>query len=312
MRPFVSVIVPNYNHALFLEDRLGSILNQTYQNLEIILLDDHSTDGSVKILEKYKGHDKVTGLYINDKNSGNPFRQWIKGIEKAKGEWIWIAESDDVGDPELLTKLIEQIDEDTSLCWCRSIVIDEHGAESTYLGQKEWPNRAYWKDLKSGNQIMKGEDFIVNYLYNVNQVVNASSVIFKAEYFPLNIQETLQTFRLCGDWLIWIHIISKGNTSFVDQPLNKFRIHSGTVRFRFGGKILVFFESLIIIDTIRTLFTITSEQKRLYTEYLVYIYTNRYNRKEQLSPTNLFRFMKFLASFNFRGFPLLLKHLIVN
>lgn len=310
MRPFVSVIVPNYNHAPFLEDRLDSILNQTYQNLEIILLDDHSTDESVKILEKYEGHDKVTGLYINSENSGNPFRQWIKGIEKAKGEWIWIAESDDVGDPELLTKLIEQIDEDTSLCWCRSLVIDEHGAEATYLGNEEWPNRGYWKDLIPGNHTMKGEDFILNYLYNVNQVVNASSVIFKAECFPLNIQRTLNTFRLCGDWLIWIHIIAKGNTSFVDEPLNKFRIHSGTVRYRLGGKILVFFENLIIINTIQTLFTISPEQKGLYTQYLVYIYTNRYRKKDQLSPTNLFRFIKFLTSFNFRGLPLLLKHLI--
>lgn len=312
MRPFVSVIVPNYNHATFLVDRLDSILNQTYQNLEIILLDDHSTDESLNILRKYESHDKVVSLDINSENSGNPFLQWIKGVKKAKGEWVWIAESDDVNNPEFLAKLIEQIEEDTSLCWCRSIVIDEHGAESTYLGQEEWPNTNYWKDLTPGNQTMKGEDFILNYLYNVNQVVNASSVIFKAEYFPLNIQHTLKSFRLCGDWLIWIHIIAKGNTSFVDQPLNKFRIHSSTVRYRLGGEILVFFECLIIIDTIQTFFTISAEQKSLYTQYLVYIYTNRYNRKQQLSPANLFRFVKFLASFNFRGFPLLLKHLIEN
>ena len=136
MRPFVSVIVPNYNHATFLVDRLDSILNQTYQNLEIILLDDHSTDESLNILRKYESHDKVVSLDINSENSGNPFLQWIKGVKKAKGEWVWIAESDDVNNPEFLAKLIEQIEEDTSLCWCRSIVIDEHGAESTYLGQE--------------------------------------------------------------------------------------------------------------------------------------------------------------------------------
>jgi len=310
MRPFVSVIVPNYNHAPFLEDRLNSIFNQTYQNLEIILLDDCSTDGSVEILNRYRENEKVTCFKINEINSGNTFRQWVKGMEKAKGEWIWIAESDDIADPDLLSKLIDQIEDDTVLCWCRSVIIDDEGESSTYLGQREWPNKDHWKDFIPGTQTMKGEEFILNYLYSVNQVVNASSVIFKAAHFPIELKETLFNFTLCGDWYVWIQIIAKGNVSFIEQPLNKFRVHNSTVRHRSDEKMFVFFESLVIIKSIRSLFTISSERREFYTQYLVYIYTNRYSRKEQMAPVNLFRFIQFLSSFNLRGLPLLMKHLI--
>lgn len=76
----VSVIVPNYNHALFLEQRIESILNQTFQDFEVIILDDCSTDNSKKIIEKYRTHPKVSKIIYNDVNSGNTFKQWNTGI----------------------------------------------------------------------------------------------------------------------------------------------------------------------------------------------------------------------------------------
>ena len=91
----ISVILPNYNHANYLEERLDSILNQTYTNFELIILDDASNDKSLSILEKYKKHKKVSHFIINKKNTGSPFLQWKKGLELARGEFIWIAESDD-------------------------------------------------------------------------------------------------------------------------------------------------------------------------------------------------------------------------
>ena len=80
MPPKVSIIVPNYNHARFLTQRLESIFNQTYQDFEVILLDDGSTDNSVEILEKYGKNDKVSALIFNIENSGSTFKQWVKGI----------------------------------------------------------------------------------------------------------------------------------------------------------------------------------------------------------------------------------------
>ena len=74
----VSIIVPNYNHAPFLNQRLDSIFNQTFQDFEVILLDDASTDNSLSILEDYKEKfkSKVSHLIVNEKNSGSPFKQF--------------------------------------------------------------------------------------------------------------------------------------------------------------------------------------------------------------------------------------------
>ena len=107
----VSVIVPNYNHAAFLHDRISSILNQSYQNFELIILDDCSTDNSLAIIEQFKEEKAVSHVILNTKNSGSTFKQWEKGLNLAKGEYIWIAESDDFADRQFLERAVEILDE---------------------------------------------------------------------------------------------------------------------------------------------------------------------------------------------------------
>ena len=106
-RPLVSVIVPNYNHKRYLVERIESIINQTYKNIEIILLDDNSNDGSQDLLKDY--NQRYTGqirLLLNDANSGNVFSQWRKGVELAAGALIWICESDDYCERDFLELVV--------------------------------------------------------------------------------------------------------------------------------------------------------------------------------------------------------------
>ena len=106
--PLVSVIVPNYRHAAFLPERLASILGQTVTDLEVILLDDASGDGSAEILRACAAQDgRVSHVVVNTTNSGGPFRQWRRGVDLARGTWIWIAESDDGCAPDLLERALE-------------------------------------------------------------------------------------------------------------------------------------------------------------------------------------------------------------
>src|ERR1035441_8594166 len=107
--PKVSIVVPNYNHARFLRRRVESVLRQTFQDFEVILLDDCSTDDSRSILSKYADDPRVR-IEFNEVNSGSPFKQWNKGVELALGEYVWIAESDDYADERLLEKLVARLE----------------------------------------------------------------------------------------------------------------------------------------------------------------------------------------------------------
>ena len=114
--PKVSVIVPNYNHELFLRRRLTSIYGQTYKNIEVILLDDFSSDRSRSLLDEYAAsYPDITSTFYNNSNSGGPFRQWAKGIKAATGDLVWIAESDDYCDEQFLEVLVRYFEDKTVL-----------------------------------------------------------------------------------------------------------------------------------------------------------------------------------------------------
>src|ERR1700747_3572036 len=109
--PKVSVIVPNYNHARFLPKRIDSILGQSFQDFELILLDDCSSDDSRSILSQYASNPRVK-IDFNEVNSGSAFKQWNKGVHLARGEYVWIAESDDYADPRFFERLVAVLDRD--------------------------------------------------------------------------------------------------------------------------------------------------------------------------------------------------------
>ena len=102
----VSIIVPIYNHGRFLEERLDSIFKQSYKNFDVIVLDDCSSDKSLKIIEQYKTQKEFT-FVKNKTNSNSPFSQWKKGLELCNGDYVWIAESDDSSDEKFLESLIK-------------------------------------------------------------------------------------------------------------------------------------------------------------------------------------------------------------
>lgn len=213
--PLVSVIIPNYNHARFLDERIQSVLSQTYQNFEVIILDDKSTDNSIDVINKYKDDSHITHIIVNEENSGSPFKQWDKGFELAKGEWIWIAESDDSSEPQFLEELMAHVDDETSFAFCRSKRMDQHGA----------PVYEYWQDELKDSFTMDGQQFIDDYLRRKCIVWNASSVIFRRDNV-FQIPKDYMGFKAAGDWLYWICLARLGNVSFVNTPLNRFRLHN--------------------------------------------------------------------------------------
>ena len=246
MNPKVSIIVPNYNYARFLDMRLESVLSQTYQDFELILLDDASSDDSKIVLEKYKDNPHVTALVINEKNTGNPFMQWRKGIEMARGEYIWIAESDDCADKTLLERAVEQLDKNKNavLCFFGSHLIDQNGN----LMEEDFDN--WSKPLfpsADGVYMFDGKFYISHYLIWNNCIYNASGTVFRKDAVDMDVWNECLTYKYCGDWFFWSKMILKGDVVIICKKLNYFRQHvrSTTAQSTNNGKGLI--ESMRVI-----------------------------------------------------------------
>jgi len=225
----VSIIVPSYNHGNFLKQRLESIFNQTFQDFEVILLDDASQDISVRILSEYSDHPKVSHLVINKKNSGSPFKQWKKGIKLSKGDYIWIAESDDNCDPNFLNSLIPVLDSDRELglAYCQSRSINEN---NEFLDS--WENYTVSMDPHKWKEDFKenGQNFVQNYMIIKNVIPNASAVVWRKSMIDVHIFDQTSKYVLHGDRLFWSYLLLKSNVYFCSNILNYFRIHPQTSR----------------------------------------------------------------------------------
>ncbi|MDP4286105.1 MAG: glycosyltransferase [Bacteroidota bacterium] len=220
----ISVIIPNYNHASFLRERINSVLNQAYQDFELIILDDCSTDNSREIIETYRNHLKVSHIIYNTENSGSTFKQWKKGIELAKAELIWIAESDDYADINFLATLVDKFkDETVSLAYCRTVVVGEDKRQNLY----QW-GEAMQPETWNSDHTFIGKEFINSFLKYRNVIPNASAVIFKKKYFT-DVDDILK-MRYAGDWLLWIRLAEKGNIAYSHKTLNYFREHRDSTR----------------------------------------------------------------------------------
>lgn len=234
--PLVSVIIPNYNHAIFLKERIESVLNQSYLNFEIIILDDVSTDNSKEIIMLYENNPHVSHIVFNEENSGSPFKQWKKGMELAKGELIWIAESDDSCEVTLLEKLVkEHLNNGNVVTFCKSQRMDENG----------FKYETFHNEIKYGN--WRGKDFIQQYLGKYNIIMNASSAIFDKKT-ALQVDTHYMRFKGSGDWLFWIEMVKNGSISYIDEALNFFRKHSTNTTEKSYSNGTNFVEDKIIFD----------------------------------------------------------------
>lgn len=223
--PTVSIIVPNYNYARYLDTRMESILNQTFQDFEIIILDDCSTDNSVKIIEKYRNNPKISHIEINKENSGSPFRQWKKGIEYASGKYIWIAEADDSALPDFLEKTIEALEATPSaaVAFTGSETIDETGKPYGRDIDK-WYKKSPQK-TNGGWKAFDGKEYVVHNLYWHCYVYNASMTVFRKEFYSPDLLDESIKMRNAGDWLFWIKLTAKGDIIEIYEKLNLFRLH---------------------------------------------------------------------------------------
>ncbi len=241
--PLVSVIIPNYNYMRYLELRISSVLHQTCKDIEIILLDDASTDGSQHYLESLSAIPQVTHIICNQENTSSPFTQWKKGLEVARGKYIWIAEADDMADSTFLEKLLPVMDNDDRivLSFSASQMINTEGKNIN----KDYDHLARRKYTHGRiASIYDGVSFVKGNMYWRNWIYNASGVLFRRSAITSEALEAL-TMHYSGDWLFWSNIVKQGKVVEYHERLNKFRFHESSTTHK--GAYMGFMEDIDIV-----------------------------------------------------------------
>lgn len=292
--PKVSVIIPNYNHAPYLEKRIQSILEQTYQDFEIIFLDDASTDNSREVFAQFADHPKIRAIF-NEKNSGSPFKQWNKGVKDSSGHYIWLAESDDYNDPKFLETLVPILDNhpQVGLAYCQSWQVDSQGHQLDTL--HHWTNDLS-KERWRTDYLNSGLDECKNYLSIKNIIPNASAVLFKKFLFE-KIGYAEESMFLCGDWITWIRLLMQSDIAYLAEPLNYFRFHNSSVRSKsvLEGKDI--FERMKLFDFLCQELDLSPEIKQMMTDTLMREWVSRMMLKDGIRSSRFVDFYKLSKSF---------------
>ena len=224
----VSVVVPNYNYEQYIEARLKTVESQNYPVYELLYLEDCSPDNSLEVAKEFMSQTKSEMVIIENKiNSGSVFKQWAKGIGLAKGDYVWIAEADDLADPDFLPEVMKGFDDPevvVSYAQSKQIDQDDKLINETYLDYTNDISTDKWLS----DYIRDGKEELADTLVVKNTLPNVSGVVFK-KYDMSPILDKLLTFKVGGDWYFYYWLLQKGKLSFVAKSLNMHRRHTNSV-----------------------------------------------------------------------------------
>ena len=221
----VTAIVPNYNHARYLPQRIESILNQTYPLIDIVILDDCSTDNSREVIDAYvqKYPGRVKSIFATT-NSGNVFRQWQNGHSQASGDIVWICESDDFCEPTFVERAIRAF-RDPSVMLSFGSVQYANTAGAFVEGLDD-----YREECEPGIWdraiVRPASEWFCNGFGVKNAIPNVGGSLWRR--FPIS--ETVwveaSKFKIMGDWFLYSEIAGGGQIAYEPTAVSYFRIHS--------------------------------------------------------------------------------------
>jgi glycosyltransferase involved in cell wall biosynthesis len=213
--PLVSVVLGTYNGAAYLEEQLRSVLAQTWTNLEIIAIDDGSTDRTVGILREYAARDSRLKIVINEQNLGF-VRNFEKGCSLSKGKWIALCDQDDYWLPEKVEKMVHAIG-DYPMIYCDS---DLCGPDLRPMGTRI-SDLVHYQSFDDCRQLC-----VFSRMYGHATLI--TRVLFdKASPFRKEIPH--------DGWLAY-HATLYGGVEYLPEVLVKYRQHAGNVFGVVGGK----------------------------------------------------------------------------
>jgi len=217
--PKVSILIPTFNRANYLRMAIDSALNQTYPNIEILVLDDCSADETIKLSKAYSDIEHIT-FVRNEENIGF-IENWNKAVSLSSGEYIKIIGDDDILESNCVAEQVKILNEhpDVGVVSCNPFIIDENNNiksdNSTY--------RLFNKDTKEN-----GKKFIKNYLLGKKPVGWPTAILFRRD--DIDKAGDFDTAAGCAaDIDMWCRILKRKNFYYLDQVLAYCRQWSGNL-----------------------------------------------------------------------------------
>lgn len=223
LTPLISIIIPLYNSERFIAQTLESVLTQTYRNIEVIVVDDASTDGGCDIVRRYGADDSRVNLILSETNFGGPARPRNIGIENAKGEFIAFVDADDVWKPHKLQTQLDFLmhNPDIDLVYSPAEIIDEHGGIFPIRKQRF---------LSLLLQLMSPKNAII-----YGNFININTMTLRQPF----VNRFIEDKRLVAieDWMFHILNLQDGMKAVsVEEALIYYRIHSASISNRNSDK----------------------------------------------------------------------------
>ncbi len=211
----ISIVMASYNYASIIGEAIESVINQTYKDWELIIVDDGSTDNSVEVIKKYLSDNRIK-LYINEKNLGLA-KTVRKGIQYSTSDWIAFLESDDKFFPNALEEKVKAISKNADIIFTNLELIGNENLKLLYLQHFE-NIKTYWKLLINTGFV---ENF-AQYISNVNLIPTFSVVMVKK-----NLLMKCKFNSLCKsslDYFLWAQL-SLYKVYYIDKKLTYWRLH---------------------------------------------------------------------------------------
>ena len=208
-KPKVSIVVPSYNRGEFIEATLKSIQEQTYEDFEVLFIDDGSTDDTQEIFDKKFSQDKRF-IYIKQKNSERAVAR-THGLEQAKADLLCLVDSDDLWYPHKLEKQVAVMDADPDLVFCYASVnrIDMEG-----------------NPVKSASRQHQGSSGFVFFDLLMRNFIPSVCPIFRKSAFE-KVGAQVTEFIPYEDWDFWLRFSRLGKFHHIKEPLGDYRLHPG-------------------------------------------------------------------------------------
>lgn len=214
----ISVITASYNYAQYIEEMINSIINQSYRDWELIIVDDGSSDNSVEIIKSYCQKDSHIKFFQHENGENKGLKETLLlGIEHATGDWIAFLESDDYYAADNLLKKAEIIQKHPEV----KLIFNK----VSFIWEKEIKTKTKEK-FENTQKMLSKIEFPKNVFYKFdvdNIILTFSAVAVDAK--TLKSVDFNTPVDSLMDWWLWIHLAYKNNFYYIDEELTHWRLH---------------------------------------------------------------------------------------